>query len=1353
MFNKFYVHTVSLLLLTISLYAGDLPIKYIGIEHGLSNNAVTSIYQDYYGFMWFGTYDGLNRYDGYEFKIFRNSIGNPNSVNSNNINCLEGDWDHNVWVGSQKGLVMYDQGRSLFKPMSYLPYGSKGTKHLAENVLKLNVVQNRFMLVATQHGGLIVFERNSQEGMQVPLAGSPTPTAYHVAAIDYPGTGNLVWMFIESEGLHVYDLTKRTFRLVNNRIRSARSIRWDASNTLWLGNDDGLFKYSVATDTYSSNLLGVKTSIRDICIDNEKNLWIASDGTGVWKLPRGSTYASPYLSTTGEVLVNSNAVYSIYQDVQGRKWVGTLRGGINLIEPRGNLFSHIAFNRYGSHKKLEEDFILSFCEDEKGDLWIGTDGAGLRWWKRDANEYIQFKHDARNPASISSNFVTNIIRDFKNDIWISTWFGGLNRVNKDKRTFRRYILTNPITNAKETNSWIIFEDNHNNLWATAEGGIYLYNRSKDKFELFDERISNLQSITIDTRGNMWGGNYTSLIKIDRLNKKHIFYSIKYPIRSIHEDRNHNLWVGTQDGGLLLMDPTKGTYKRYTTNDGLPNNTILRILEDKSSHLWLSTYKGLSKFHHPSSTFQNFSETDGLQSNQFSFNAALALKSGEFVFGGIKGFNLFHPDSISILSTSRKILVTGLKINDVPIENSINHKTAWYPDRINEITVPYDSAALSINYVALEYSGNDKLNYAYHLEGWDKGWNYVNTSRTANYSKLHEGKYTFKVKVKAPDGKWTSATSLLQISVLPPWYRTWWAYSIYVFFILAGLYAYVKYARWHESVKYEIKLAHLENEKEKDLAEKKLSFFTNISHEFRTPLTLIIDPLKDHIKNSNELAPQKSLETAYRNAQRLLSLVDQLMLFRKADTGHDFMKVSVLNITEICKEVFSCFKQIAIAKNIRFTFKAPQEPAKIYGDYEKLEIIFFNLLSNAFKFTPENGTIEIEITQTETEVEVIVDDTGIGISPEQMEKLYDKYNRGSSSAVFSSSGFGIGLYLVKYFVDLHEGTIECQSELNRGTRFSTILKKNKQHPGSDQIDTPSAMNNELLKELFVQDDRGDKVEPPSMKDQTAIELVTEKKSILIIDDNDDITHYLEGLFKESYIPYTAKNGIDGFNIVKDYSPDLVISDVHMQGMDGLELCKKIKKSRELAHIPVILLTGSSADDTRLSGIEGGADDYITKPFNSELLLARVDNILKNRNLIQSFFFDQVTLKPTATKVPAEYRIFLENCIAVIEENLDKDDFCVTKFARKMGMSHSALYQKIKLVSGQSVNNFIRSIRLRRAAVLMLREDLQVKEAAFQVGLADVKYFREQFTKLFKMSPSEYIKRYRQSFNRNLNVVKE
>lgn len=1354
MFTRFPLTILFLSAFVNIVYSRDCPVKYIGIERGLSNNAVTTMYQDHYGFMWFGTYDGLNRYDGYEFKVFRNIIGDPSSVNSNNINCLEGDWNYNIWVGSQKGLVVYDQRTSSFTPVTYIPFNDKVARDITTNVLKLKAIHKRYMLIATQHAGLLVFDNERNAATQVPYPGSATPTEYHASAIEYPGHGDLVWIFVDGKGLHTYHLKTGAIQLVSGTLKSARCVTQDANNALWMGNDGGLFRYSISSKTYSDNLLPVKTSVRDICVGDGNTLWIASDGTGVWTLPPHATRALPYLSASGEVLIKSNAVYSIYQDQKGRKWVGTLRGGINVIESNGNQFSHISSNRSGSNYNTVEDFILSFCEDESGHLWIGTDGAGIRHWQRDKDIYTEFKHDAHKPAGLGSNFITHIIRDFENDIWVATWFGGVSRFDKKTRSFQRYSMISPITHQKEDNNWIVFEDNRRNLWATAERGLYLYNRSADKFEFFDESLSSIQSMHVDVDGNLWAGTFTSVIRIDRDHKRHVFFNIGYPVRSIHQDKKRNFWVGTQDGGLIRMDHSKGTYKRYSVNDGLPNNTILRILEDDHGNLWLSTYKGLSKFNPSLLTFHNYSESDGLQSNQFSFNAALKLQSGEFAFGGIKGFNIFHPDSIKQHPISPDLFLTRLKINNVPVEKSSFYSSQWSPSQTNSITIPFDSAVLSLDYIALEYSGNDKLDYAYKLEGWDQGWNYVNKTRNANYSKLHEGTYTFKVRVRAPDGTWAGERSLLQISILPPWYRTWWAYSIYAALILVGLYAYVKYARWHERLKYEVKLAHVENEKEREIAEKKLSFFTNISHEFRTPLTLIIDPLKDVISKTNGHAPQKPLEIAYRNARRLLSLVDQLMLFRKADTGHDHLKVSRINMTDLCREVFCCFVENAAVNNISFTFTAPEEPVEVYGDYEKLEIVFFNLLSNAFKFTPENGRISLEVVDNGSQVEVKVQDSGMGIAPEHLETIYEKYKRGTSSSVFSKTGFGIGLYLVKYFVGLHHGKIDCESEVNKGTRFVTLFEKNNPHLSASHVSNEPAKNNELLKEMFVHvESLSDKQEAPILTASSANELLTEKKSILIIDDNEEITHYLQLIFKDIYLLYKASNGTEGFNIVKRYSPDLVISDVHMSGMDGLELCKSIKSSPEFAHIPVILLTGSSAEDTRLTGIEGGADDYITKPFNSELLLARVDNILKNRNLIQNFFFDQITLKPNQTKVPIEYRLFLENCISVIEENLDKEDFNVTTFSRKMGMSHSALYQKIKMISGQSVNNFIRSIRLRRAAVLMLSEDMQVKEAAFQVGLSDVKYFREQFTRLFKMTPSQYIKKYRPSFNHQLNLVKE
>jgi signal transduction histidine kinase/ligand-binding sensor domain-containing protein/DNA-binding NarL/FixJ family response regulator len=1336
-------------------HAQDLPVRYIGIDQGLSNNAVTSIYQDRSGFMWFGTYDGLNRYDGYEFEVFRNIIGDSTSLHTNIVDCISGDVHDNIWVGTQKGVMVYDKARDHFYSTYYLPPGGRAPEKVTDNATKIRSINDKFMLVGTQHAGLIVFENNLKVGTQIPYAPTDKTATYMVSAMAYGGIGNLIWIFIQDKGLHQYNLLTKTFHLINNSITVARCLAFDKKGELWLANDYGLYKYSIADNSYSDSYIPIRTTAMDISVDKTNTLWIASDGTGIWTLPPGAASASLYLNSLGETVVNSNAVYSIYQDGKGRKWIGTLRGGVNMIEPTTNAFSHVFYNKWNAQSKIVEDFILSFCEDEKGNLWIGTDGAGLRYWNRSLDVYDEYKHESWNPKSISSNFVTKIVRDFNNDIWVSTWFSGVNRFNKKDHTFKRYTCFNPVTGLKEHNAWLVFEDSKKNLWAstTNNGSLYLFNRAEDKFELFDNNISNVLSLIEDADGTLWAGTFTSLIKIDQVEKKHRFYNVGYAVRSLHEDRQRNIWLGTQDGGLFVLNRNTEKFRRFTANDGLPNNSILGILEDDKNNLWLSTFKGISKLCIKNFSFHNFTESDGLQSNQFSFNAATVLSTGEFAFGGIKGFNIFYPDSIVGKQSSHELFITNINLNNVPIEKHQRFINERSGNQITKITLPIDSAVLSIDFIALEYSGNDKINYAYYLEGWDKGWNYVNKVRTANYSKLQEGTYEFKIKVTTPDGTWTEGNTLLKIVVLPPWYRTWWAYVLYALAVAFAFYKYIRYTKWSERLKYEIKLAHLENEKEKEVAEKKLSFFTNISHEFRTPLTLIIDPL-DHLMRSNgRFRTDKNVTVAYRNARRLLSMVDQLMLFRKADSGHDDLKISKIDIAQLCKGVYNCFTQLATSRNIHFGFFGGDEPVEIYGDYEKLEIVFFNLLSNAFKFTPDNGVISLTIDESDNEVIIKVEDTGCGIAPDQQQRIYEKYNRGHSVSAFSTSGFGIGLYLVKYFIDCHEGKIKCNSELKKGTVFSVFLEKKNKQFNAQQFVVTTDNTNALLKELSA---NIDPVEAPAaepyINGRASDELVTEKKSILLIDDNPEIIQYLQFIFKDRYLLFTANNGDDGFSLAASHAPDLVISDIHMTGMNGLDLCRKIKTSPALGHIPVIMLTASSADELKLRGIEWGADDYITKPFSSELLIAKVDNILKNRNLIQKYFFENITLKETTTKVPAEFRDFLERCIAVVEENIDKEDFNIAKFARCMGMSHSALYQKIKHVSGQSIATFVRSIRLRRAAVLMLRENLHVKEAAFYVGMGDVKYFREQFTKLFGMTPSEYIKRYRNSFNRDLNVVR-
>ncbi|MFT3827491.1 MAG: two-component regulator propeller domain-containing protein [Chitinophagaceae bacterium] len=1334
-------------------FATDLPVKYLGIEQGLSNNAVTCIYQDYRGFMWFGTYDGLNRYDGYTFKIFRNILGDNTSINSNNIYAIEGDTRHNIWVGVQNGLSIFNPATSAFSSPRYTDiYGS--AQDIQDEVHVVKSIGNGHMLVGTRQNGLLIFESNTSKGTQIALTGANTGH-YNVTAIEFDQQRQSAWVFVRQYGLFLYDIKNRKLTPVSNTITQANCLKIDQGGNLWIGSETGLYHFNTTTGHFSQNLMPSRINVVRFCQDRQQIMWIATDGEGVWSLPPGASQPQPFVTANGTSVVNSNAIYAIYEDANERKWIGTLRGGINMVEAKPLPFKKITYGSADRNSNVD-NFILSFCEDQPQRIWIGTDGAGLRYWNRSNNTYTEYKNNPADKNSLSSNFITSIIKDQYNDTWISTWSGGVNRLRRNSRSFERYTFKNPATGAEEQNAWLVYEDAQKNLWAstTNDGSLYLLNRSTNHFDLFDPAIVNLQSLAEDRSGNLWGGNYTSLILIDRNTKKHRFYNIGYPVRSIHQDRNDNLWLGTQGAGLLLFNRS-GQYKSFTTADGLPGNTILRMLEDNKGNLWLSTYNGLCMFNPSTRICRNFSTTDGLQSNQFSFNAALTLSSGEFLFGGIKGFNIFSPDSINEQKSTPGIFLTGLKINNRSIDEDSSYPITMNQDIISQVVLPFDKAMVSLDFVALNYSGTDKIKYAYFLQGWDKDWNYISNLRTANYSRLQEGNYVFKVKATRPDGIWSNETKLLTITVLPPWYRTWWAYLTYLLCAAGIIYLYIRYTRRQERLRYEIKLAHLENEKDKELTEKKLSFFTNISHEFRTPLSLIINPLKEKLNHADNNNTDPELTIAYRNARRLLSLVDQLLLFRKADSDEDVLKISKTDIADLSKGVYQCFLQQAKTKQIDYQLITPGKPLMVHVDNEKIEIALFNLLSNAFKYTPNNGAITVEVQENMNEVLVSVKDNGCGIDEEAQKKIFEKFGQADQPAV-RKAGFGIGLYLVKHFTEEHRGSVTCKSTLNKGTTFTISLPKGTAHLPENYIQCDNTTTtHELLEELAIEPEQQLTVQVADItagQGKAVEEVITGKKSILLIDDSAEIREYLQHLFQKQYLLYVADNGTDGFALAAEHIPDLIISDINMKGMDGVELCQAIKQSENLGHIPVILLTGSTAQETKLRGIEGGADDYITKPFDQELLVARVESILRNRNLLQRYFFDNITLKETTIKVPAEYQEFLRKCIRVIEENLDTDDFTIKKFSKAMGMSHSGLYQKVKAISGQSLNAFIRSIRLRRAAVLMLTEGMNVNQSATQVGIGDVRYFREQFVKLFGITPSEYIKKYRSSFNNSLNTIK-
>ena len=1110
-----------------------------------------------------------------------------------------------------------------------------------------------------------------------------------------------------------------------------------------IGNNDGV--YQLEKNTLRPYKLIPPMSVRDIAEDDRGGLWIASDGNGLWYLPVKANKAVRFSSTGGSI--NSNSIYDIYLDKEGRKWVGTLRGGINILEEKKSLFKTIYFNT--SNSKEENNFILSFYEDTQSNLWIGTDGAGLRYWNKLSNTSTTYVNSS-DPNSISSNFVTSIKEDSQNDLWIATWFGGINRLNKANKTFKRYSCYNPYKNFVENNVWSIFLDSKKRLWAScSSGGLYIYNKTADRFDLFDKSLVVFQILGEDSNGKLWGGSSDSLVLIDTEKKEYKAFTIGYAVTSLQEDKYHIFWVGTEGGGLVKFNSSTQTFTRITTNNGLPSNVILRILKDKAGNLWLSTYNGLCRYNPALNTFRNFTRADGLLSNQFNYNAALISKSGEFLFGGIKGFIEFFPDKIIDKKNTPKLFLTGLKIDNTSVEENDTYVTGRNKDIITSITVPFDKATLSLNFIALEYSAKDNRQFAYYLKQWDKDWTVVNNSGIANYSHLHEGSYTFYVKVLTSEGIWSGEQKLLSVKVLPPWYRTWWAYLLYIGGIVGAIGLYIRYNKHQERLRYEIRLALVEKEKEKELTERKISFFTHISHEFRTPLTLIISPIMELVSETVSEIQRKKLTIIQRNARRLLSLVDQLLLFRKVDSIEQQLKMENFDLNDVCEEVFLCFTQLATSKHINLQFERPDKPYIVQGDKEKIEIILFNLVSNALKYTPAKGEVILSITETAEHLNILIKDNGYGIADNIGNKLFVSFYQADNKEKASETGFGIGLYVSQKLAQAHSGKLSFESTEGKGTTFTLTLPKSSSPIDSttvvQPVDRPKSLVNKLVSELIEVAEIEQEV---SENESTVIDkIISGLPSMLIVDDSADIREYIKQIFIQQFNIYEADNGMSAFEIISKELPDIVVSDVIMKKMDGIELCRKVKESDTLSHIPIILLTASGSEESKLRGIECGAEDYIKKPFDKELIMARVQNILKARRRLQQYFLNTVTLQPTSG-IDSENKEFLERCIKIIEAHQDETEFTVQVFAKKIGMSHPALYKKIKSISGLTVNVFIRYLRVRKAANLLINTNKTILEVTYDTGFNDMKYFREQFSKLFGMKPSEYVKRYRKALGNKI-----
>ncbi|SEO74322.1 Signal transduction histidine kinase [Mucilaginibacter gossypiicola] len=1358
----YYTAIVVVLMLTGNVAVYALPnVQRLGLKDGLSNSEVRCIFQDHSGYIWFGTYDGLNRFDGYDFRIYRNQPENQHSIIHNFINCIAEDAANNLWVGTRQGISILNPVTEEFSPAYTTSAGNKAVP-VTSFIKDIKTDRSGHIFIATLSNGLIVMDNGKRTGNIIPYYDhGKAVRSYNVSAL-YVGPGSQVYVLISAAGLFTYDTVQGTLKLLNSSVTGATCI-YSEGNSLWVGSTQGLHHYDLRSGRYDrlfDELNGAFKSGRITSLQTmpDSTLWVSTDGGGIQILDKKRDKINYLQAGSDEHSLSSDAVYALFLDRDGRKWIGTLRGGINVIDEVKERFVNVRHDDLNSNS-LISNFVKSLYEAPDGRLWIGTDGGGLSIWDRQAHRFTNFRHDGSKPGTLSSNFVTSITADKDGRIWIATYGGGIDLYQPGSNTFTSFrgIDSNGI--ASRIVFWYLYPDHAGNLWASGlQDGLFLYDKRSNQFRQYDAALTNILSIEEDRSGNLWAGNFEGVYKINLQNNKRKFYPVGKAVRSMHRTDNGDMWLGTEAGLMYFSASKEKVIRHYTTGNGLSNNMVLAILQDQQKRLWLSTYNGLCRFDPKENSFTNFFEGDGLASNEFNFNAGLRLNNGELAFGGINGLTVFHPQQILPLHDAPNIVITDIKINNKPISNYPNYVMTGARNAIQSLEIPYDNASVAFSFAAIEFTAQDRIAYRYMLQGWDRGWINAGKQRNALYTRLAPGTYTLKINCTNPEGQWISREIHLGIIILPPWYRTIWAYLIYALLLAGIVYWYLRYKFRETRLKYEVQLAnaaaaHQRNlqEKERELNDRRVEFFTGVSHEFRTPLSLIINPLKDLLA---KIAPENraELNIVYRNSRRLLSLVDQLLLFRKADAGSGILQIAPMDITLVCREVFLCFVQQARLSGLSFELNVPEEPVLIYGDREKIEIILFNLISNAIKYTPAGKVVCVTLQPEEHKVVINVIDNGPGIPEETGKHIFEKFYRSTAQGQAAKGGFGIGLFLARQFTTDHGGSLSFESEPGKGSDFClTLLKGTAHFPPDVAAAADTADLSPLLREMVEEQPVISQVNPINDIDFEAEKIFTDKQRVLVIDDDSEIRAYICSILESRYIIYEASNGLAGLQKAKEKQPDLIICDVMMPGLNGIELCSTIKQDQQLSYIPMILLTASSSAENKIKGLESGADDYISKPFDKDVLIARIANLLQNRSNLQSYFYNTITLKSNNVTISDEYKHFLEKCIEIVEQHITDENFNIKILASEIGMSHSNLYRKIKSLSGHTVNGFIRYIRLRKAAELLIQSDMNVNEVAIETGFNSIKYFRDQFFKLFGANPSDFLKQKRPMFKKRKNTI--
>jgi len=1328
-------------------------VRHLTERDGLSSNRINCLVQDGQGFMWFATDEGLNRYDGHSVKVYAHIPLDTTSLSSNLVTHLLVDRRGVLWVGTESGLNRYDPARGTFTVYRHDPANPR------------SLPGNHVQYLYEDRAGALWIGGDSGEGLHRFDPDGQTFTSF------YPGAG-----------LRAHQEEKR-----NN---SVLWITGAADGALWLGTRGGLHRFDVRTgksvpyydqpgspDRYFENLVTVLFPDPH----DKDQLWLGCWGGGLKRFDtRTRQFETFRYAPAGLVNGEHNLVLSILDKSPGELWVCSLDRGLAVFNKRTGQYTPVPVDR-SDPQAMQTVKTNHLYRDRDGALWIGTqEGVSLMNPYSDAFHHVTLPGASEAlPNAVAAGYhnpddgkmlagvlagpglqvfdpargsvqtipfipgaayhnVRAFYRDRAGRLWLSA-NDGIYRTEARRYAFSRVYPAPAGPPLGDVVFRQLVEDGAGNLWVgTEQGGLYRFDRGGSGPRVYQQQEDQPGSIAgnaiyalyCDRRGQVWAGTGNGLSRYDPATDRFVNFRPD-PTRPGHlpsedvfalgEDGEGNLWVGTNGGGLCGWLPESGRFRTLTVQDGLPSNRVWSMTTDARGRLWLGTTKGLSCLDPRTGQFRNYDRHDGLETDYISAPLHTSY-TGYLMIGYKGGFTYFHPDSLQYRAPAPRLAVHTFRVFDreAALDSLIGVK--------QRIDLGYHQNFFSFGFAGLNFINPEKNRYFYRLDPYDKRWVNAGNRGYAAYTGVPPGRYVFRIRAFNRDGAEAAPGQAIRICIAPPWWQTWWAYAGYGLLGGVVLVAARRLIVHRERLKADLRVEQVASDKLRELDTLKSQFFANISHEFRTPLTLILGTLEGLLedkKNPARFRPQ--FELLHRNAGRLLQLINQLLDLSRLEAGRLRLDEKPGNLTLALGAIAGSFGSMAERQGIRYGVELPPEPLWAAFDADKLEKVLGNLLSNAFKFTPRGGTVHLAVRNRTREgrhqLHVVVTDTGIGIPPEQLTRIFDRFYQVDHSPTRVYGGSGIGLALAKELTELHGGSIAVESTVGTGTTFTVALALPLAAPDAVAGPEPAPYPEEAAAAG----------PPDSVADNGAAPYQTK---VLIVEDNADLRSYIRAGLPRHFQLLEAENGLKGWEAALEGLPDLVITDVMMPELDGLTLCQRLKSHAATLHIPVILLTARAGTEDKIEGLLTGADDYLTKPFHGRELAVRATNLIEERKRLREHFGRQVLLHPAPPKFQSADEVFLERVIKAVEAHLGDPDFDVEGLGGEVGLSRVQLYRKLYALTGQPPSDFIRTLRLRRGAELLASKAGNVSEVAYRVGFKEPSYFSRCFSQAYGCSPSEY-----------------